>query len=62
MGEGIDHGGADAKAGEGAGTGHKSDFGEVLPSFAVFGEFIADKSKEFFGECVTRLPFVSFVV
>lgn len=37
MGEGVDDGGADAETGEGAGTGHKSDFGEVLPGFAVFG-------------------------
>ena len=30
---------ADAEAGKRTWAGHESDFGEVAPSFAIFGEF-----------------------
>ena len=46
--EGIDDGGADAKASEGARTAHEGDFSEVMESFAVFGKSIAKDAKEFF--------------
>lgn len=36
MGESIYDTGADAEAGEGTRTGHKSDFGNVSPRFVVF--------------------------
>lgn len=36
MGEGVDDGGADAEAGEGAGAGHKGNFGDVLPGLMIF--------------------------
>ncbi len=39
MGEGVNDSGADAQARERAGTAHESDFGDVVESFAVFGEF-----------------------
>ena len=43
MGESVDEGCTNAKAGKRAGTRHKSDFGEVVVRFAVFGEFIAEE-------------------
>ncbi len=39
MGEGVNDSGADAQARERAGAAHESDFGDVVKSFAVFGEF-----------------------
>ena len=36
MGEGVNYRGADAEAGKRAGAGHKFDFGDVVPGFAVF--------------------------
>ena len=44
MSEGIDDAGADAKASERAGVGHKGDFGDVVPVFAVFLEFVVDEA------------------
>ncbi len=62
MREGVDDGGADAQAGERTRAGHESDFGEVLPVFVVFGEFVVDKLKQFFGQIVTGIPFIGLVV
>lgn len=43
MGEGVNHGGADAEAGERAGAGHEFDFGDVLPSLVIVVEFVFNK-------------------
>ena len=43
MSESVDDGGSDSEAGEGAGTGHVGDFGEVVPGFAVFLELVVDE-------------------
>ena len=43
MGESVYYASADAKACKGAGAGHKSDFGDVLPSVIVFVEFVFDE-------------------
>ena len=61
MGEGVDDSGADAQACERAGAAHEGDFGDVVKSFAVFGEFALQKAEEFFGHVVAEL-FVVFVV
>lgn len=47
--QGIDNGGADAETGEGAGTGHEGDFGEIAPCFAIEGEFVMDELVELLG-------------
>ena len=60
--EGINDRGADAEASEGARTRHESDFGEVGPGFAVFGEFVGDEAEEFFGEVAVGMPLVGLVV
>lgn len=40
MRQGVDNGGADTEAGEGAGSRHEGDFGKVLEVFAIFLKFI----------------------
>ena len=62
MGKSVDYGSTNAESGKGAGAGHKSDFGEVLPGFAVFGEFVMNELKEFFGEVASESVFVCLVV
>ncbi len=62
MREGVYDGGADAKAGKGAGARHKSDCGDVGPSFLILGKFVSDEAEELFGEIVAGFPFVSLVV
>ena len=62
VGEGVDNGSADAKTGEGAGARHESDFGEIGPGFAVFGEFVSDEAEELFGEVAVGMPLVGVVV
>ena len=49
VGESVDDGGADAKAGEGAGAGEEGDLSEVLPSLVVFFEVGFESLEELFG-------------
>lgn len=62
MGKGIDDGGANAQTGKRAGSGHKSDFGNILPGFVVFLEFIVNVFEEIFGEVATRIPLIDLIV
>lgn len=52
MGESVNYASANAKTSERAGAGHKDDFGNVLPGFAIFGELIFDEFEQFFGKIV----------
>lgn len=62
MGESIYDSGTDTKAGERAGARHESDFGDVLPSFAVFLQLILNERQELFGEVIGENVAVLFVV
>ena len=52
MGESVDDGGADAKTSKRARARHKSNLRDVLESFALLGEFVANETEEFFGKVV----------
>lgn len=43
MGEGVDDGGADTKAGKRARTRHESDFANITPGVVVFYQLGMDK-------------------
>lgn len=43
VGESVDDGGADAKAGKRAGAGHEGDFFNILPGLMIFLEFFMDE-------------------
>ena len=62
MGESVDDASADSESGKRTGAGHKGDFGDVLPGFTIFGEFVLDKLKKFFGEVAGESISVFLVV